>query len=287
MSSTGSPEFSYRDRIARATGLIRALTGVLDATVEGDAERIRSVMVVAEPALSPWEVTRNIQSALLASMGLPIERAIIEVRRPDGEAAAAVHPESAPARQAGAPPAAVQPATPAARGNGHRNGHGNTAANGARIVHNGKDSGSGAPGTRLPRGNGHGHGHSQAAATVSLHGRPGPAVARLDLESRGTGRIVCRAVIAGRDRIAVGEAEGPDTPAGRLEAAARAVLEAAPAAATELEAVREIELAGRRYVVVAVRRWSDRELTYRAEVAPVDASPEAAAAHAALGTILR
>ena len=284
MSSTGSPDSSYRDRIARATGLIRALTGVLDASVEGDAERIRSVTVVAEPALSPWEVTRNIQSALLASMGLPIERAIIEVRRPDGEPALA-RPEPAAASQVGAAPAAVQPATPAARGNGQRNAS-NTAANGARIVHNGKGNGQGAPanGKRVPGANGNGHG---AAAPVTLHGRPGPAVARLDLETRGTGRIVCRAVIATRDRIAVGEAEGPDTPAGRLEAAARAVLEAAPAAATELEAVREIELAGRRYVVVAVRRWSDRELAYKAEVAPVDTSPEAAAAHAALGTILQ
>ena len=94
-------------------------------------------------------------------------------------------------------------------------------------------------------------------------------------------------VVATSDRIAAGQAEGVDTPAGRLEAAARAVIGATGLAGLDIDAVRLVELAGRNYVIVAVRAWSGRELLYRAEVVAVDASPEAAAAEATLGAILR
>ncbi len=62
---------------------------------------------------------------------------------------------------------------------------------------------------------------------------------------------------------------------------------ASPVAGVDLDAVRLLELAGRKYVIAAVRCWSGRELLYRAEVAPVQASAEAAAAQATLGAIMK
>ncbi len=266
MSARGSPGSSQGDRVARATALIRALKGVVDARVEMDAGGIRTVAVVVEPPLSAWEITRNVQSALLASLGLTIDTAIVEVSRPpEGSTAAA----PTPAPEAVAP---AQPRSSASPGSGKRaHGKPSLPANG-----NGKSNGKVkviealAPAITVP------------AAPTGTRKRPPATVARLELEMSGSGRVACRVVVATSDRIAAGESEGLDTPAGRLEAVARAVVAAARIPGADLDAARLIELAGRKYVIVAVRAWSGRDTIYRADVAAADASPEAAAAEAPL-----
>ncbi len=301
MSARGTPGSSQGDRVARATALIRALKGVVDARVEMDGSGIRTVAVVVEPALSAWEITRNVQSALLASLGLAIDTAIVEVTRPPADRGA---PEDAP-EPAGEPDPVAKPprgnGAAAANGRARANGVGKAAANG-----NGKAP---ASGSGKPPANGsgkslwaeHANGKSKGAASgadvlppldatpagAPARKRTGATVARLELETRGLGRIGCRVVVATSDRIAAGESEGVDTPVGRLEAVARAVVAASRIPGADLDAIRLVELAGRKYVIVAVRAWSGRDPAYRAEVAAADASPEAAAADATLGALVQ
>lgn len=273
MSSKRNPGSPAGDRVARATALIRALAGVVDATIEADGGDIRGIAVVADPALSAWEITRNVQSALLASLGLPIDMAIVEVRRPGAL-------ERQPQEDA------EEPKSETPRGvAGKTNGNGKAA----------RPNGNGHPGPAPVNGNSNGHApvptpfasEPATAEGAPARGRSGASIARLELESRPGGRIGCRVVVATCDRISAGEANGMDTPAGRMDAAARAVVAASPLAGVDLDAVRLLELAGRKYVIAAVRSWSGRELLYRAEVAPVEASPEAAAAQATLRAIMK
>lgn len=270
---------SCAERIARATALIRALTGVVDAAVTGDAGGIRSVLLVVEPTVSAWEVTRNLQSALLASLGLSIDTAIVEVRRPQAGEAPLSQPE------APAPPAK---ASPVAGMNGKAAKDRAPKPAPPAVVHDG--NGASRPATNgTGKANGNGKRAPSVAGPIPLPAakRPAGSVARLEMESRLSGRIGCRVVVAMPDRIAAGESEGADTPAGRIEAAARAVVAASPVAGVDLDGARLVEVAGKQYVIAAVRFWSGRELVYRAEVAAVSASAEAAAAQAALGAILQ
>src|SRR5512141_1216557 len=101
MKSKGSDGPRSADRYARATALVRALTGVLDARLEADATGIRTILVTADPGSSAWEVTRNVQSALLASLGLAVDRAAVRVVGP-GELKPAGAPSPAPAQDAAA-----------------------------------------------------------------------------------------------------------------------------------------------------------------------------------------
>ena len=272
MSSKRNPGSPPGDRVARATALIRALAGVVDATIEADGGDIRGIAVVADPALSAWEITRNVQSALLASLGLPIDMAIVEVRRPSAEESRAAD-------------ATEEPGSEAPRGvAGKSNGNGKAA----------HPTGNGHAGPAPVNGNSNGHAPVPTPFAPDAPGedpparsRGGASIARLELESRPGGRIGCRVVVATCDRISAGEANGMDTPAGRMDTAARAVVAAWPVTGVDLDAVRLLELAGRKYVIAAVRSWSGRELLYRADVAAVEASAEAAAAQATLRAILK
>jgi hypothetical protein len=239
------------DRFARATALLRALTGIQDARIEADTAGIRTIVVTADPGASTWEVTRNVQSALLASLGLAVERAVVQVRHSGHEA-----------------PAGLATATPPPRAGGNGGGNGKSNGNGRMAV----------PAARsLPR----------TVLVAEVAGAPtrGASIARLELETRGEGRLACRVVLVLGGRIAAGEAEGEDTTRGRQETAARAVIAAAPAAGAELDGLRQVELTGRDYIMVAVRSWSGRELICRAGVATLEVSPEAAAARAALDAL--
>ncbi len=274
MSARGTPGSSQGDRVARATALIRALKGVVDARVEMDATGIRTVAVVVEPPLSAWEITRNVQSALLASLGLTIDTAIVEVSRPG------VEPSAADARAAVPEPAAPVKTSPK---NAPAASYGKRSNDKSAVPVN---------------GNGKSNGKVKviealtppvvaSAPAAPARRRQSASVARLELEVRGSGRMGCRVVVATSDRIAAGESDGLDTPSGRLEAVARAVVAASRIPGAALDAIRLVELAGRTYVIVAVRAWSGRDTIYRAEVAAVEASPEAAAASATLSALVQ
>lgn len=256
MESKAGGDSRRADRYARATALLRALTGVKDARIEADTGGIRAILVTAEPGASARDVTRNVQSALLASLGLAVERAVVRVEH----AAPQPVPALVPMAAAGGP-------FRVANGNGH--GHGESNGHGQATM---PPPAAGVARPALTE---------TAGATVR-----GAAIARLELEQRGAGRLACRVVLALAGRIAAGEAEGEDTAGGRLETAARAVIAASPAAGAELDGVRPVQLAGRNYVLVAVRSWSGRELVYRAGTAVQEASPEAAAARAALDALV-
>lgn len=342
MSSNGRTGASHAERIARATGLIRALSGVVEATVESDTSSIRSIAVLAEPDQGVWEVTRNIQSALLASLGLSVPTAAVHVKLGqqgdarasdpvpppgvasppptkgtgvhDDGAAAAVQEGAATGRPGGEPEGELAPlpaevaaelrlattaaaadVTPGATVDGTAGGASRrkrllraTAGATAESAENAQETLL-RPAQALRRFTA--EGTALAEVVVPREEKrsvaAGATIARLELQAQPSGRIACRAVVANGDHIYAGQASGADTPAGRLEAAARAVLAAALRPSAELDGIKLMEVAGRRYVIAAIRSWSGRETVYYADIAPVGASPEAAAARATLDAILQ
>lgn len=245
MSSRERCALASPEAVARAEALIRSLAGVREAALRlDDAGRVAGIAVVAEDGVPPWEVIRNVQSALRAAFDLTVDAGVIAV----------IQATSAAADVASAgPPAASRDAS----------GRGNAAsAAGAEA-------------------------RERASSPASAATSP-TRLARLEVTSASGGRISCRATLTSGNAIRVGEAVGPDTPAARLETVGRAVIFAHPAADTcEMEGVRQIEIAGRPYIVAALRIVGGRRATYRADVVAVDSSPEHAAALATLGALAR
>lgn len=102
----------------------------------------------------------------------------------------------------------------------------------------------------------------------------------------GSRRARCAVTLVRGDERFAGTGEGPDTPQGRAEAAARAVVQAIANAAGQdrvgLEGARVVDSEGRQYVLVAARVLDQRPLTPLAGAALLDRSPEEAAIMAAL-----
>ncbi|MFQ5690424.1 MAG: hypothetical protein ACE5HQ_09155 [Gemmatimonadota bacterium] len=113
---------------------------------------------------------------------------------------------------------------------------------------------------------------------------PAPAASRPLLESfrleRQAGETIrCEVRLSRGDEILVGEAAGPDHTKSRLEVTAQAVLNALTQLASSkatlaIESVSEIQLAGRRLVLVVVQGLSGRQSTVLPGVCKVQNSVE-------------
>lgn len=119
---------------------------------------------------------------------------------------------------------------------------------------------------------------------------PDPPTPRLEFvryeSRRDAERCSCDVILrSGHDEI-VGSGRGPDTAAGRAEAAARAVFDgiaqARPDLRVELEAAVISSSRGRNFVIVAAHALLDRTTVPLAGAAPLARSPEEAAILAAL-----
>lgn len=103
---------------------------------------------------------------------------------------------------------------------------------------------------------------------------------------RDAERCTCDVVLRDIDAEVTGTGHGPDTAAGRAEAAARAVIDAIQQARPDLRL--QVDGAvisssrGRRHVIVAAHSLLDRNSVRLAGVAPISRSPEEAAILAAL-----
>lgn len=130
----------------------------------------------------------------------------------------------------------------------------------------------------------------RATVRASYLPRPEPRVGlqNFELERKHPNRVHCRVLLTLGAHAYLGEAEGLDTPEGRLETAALATLDALRKAAggaadtIELEGAREVYIAGRTYVVAAARLVHGRSARDLAGAAAVEASPEYTAALALL-----
>ncbi len=241
---------SAHDPIAAAEDaerLLRALAGVVSAHVVADATgELVEIHVLAAGDLHPKQMVRNVESALSAGLGIQIDRRIVSVAQ--------------------------------IRTDIDSNGH----------------HGAGSSATAEPVEDAEAAAGDTAAAEAAAAEESGPGLedAPLRLEfvryqsHRDAERCRCEVVLRAGGREITGLGDGPDTAAGRAEAAARAVFRAVEEARADVEV--ELEAAvisssrGRNFVIVAARAVLDRGSVGLAGAAPLNRSPEEAAILAAL-----
>ncbi len=223
----------------RAEELIVTLPGVLSARiVPGDSGAIDEIHVLTTDAVPPKSTVRNIESALIAHLGLRVNHRKISVattlespRPSDVEAP----------RQAGRPsvraPEPVVPdsvASPLAAAVG--------SAVGAGVV-------------------------SSEAAQAAAEGRRVLIFEDVEVRRSRTKGVLCRVTLSRGEMHYVGESEGQETERSRVELAARAALQAIAQAASaggdrslSLEGAKVIDAFDRDFVFVSVSARLGREM---------------------------
>lgn len=263
MDVKSSQTLAGPDLARDAEDLLRSLAGVSHAHVQAGPRGIDAIHVVAsDPDLAP-ALAGHVRSALLAGLATPILPARIHVRvaDPNGNDAdddaerAAQHaahrqptsririldPDTQPGPRAEATTTAREAPTP-------------TTADPASQAHD---------------------------ETRPVHL---PRLVAVERQHRDDGRVLCRVTIAFKARVHTADAVAVDLPGAAAHAAAQAAVRALGDGGLdglELDGLREIEIAGREYTVVALRR-TDTSVRVRAGSTPVTGAPERAAATAAV-----
>lgn len=234
----------------RAERLLASLAGVVSAHVVTDgAGRIVEIHVLAGAEVHPKQVVRNVESALSAGLGIEIDRRIVSVAQIRTPAAETGDDD-------GGRMSAERSADALAGGTGPAGRNGKSAAlSGADA-----SAGVGRDGTRLEY--------------VKFHAQ------------RGAEGCACDVILRDGERLITGKGSGPDTAAGRAEAAARGVLDAIvqarPGVRLELDGAVISASRGRSYVIVSAHALLDRITVPLAGAAPLARSPEEAGILAAL-----
>lgn len=240
-----------------AERLLASLAGVVSAHVVTDSiGRIVEIHILSAAEVHPKQVVRNVESALSAGLGIEIDRRIVsvaQIRTPsDEEQADDVNGRavSQAAQLPGNGGAARKEAAPAA-----------PTRNGATP--------DGAPGPRVEA-----RGETARLEYVKFH------------SVRDAERCACDVVLRDGDRMLTGRGSGPDTAAGRAEAAARgvldAIIQARPELRLELEGAVISASRGRSFVIISAHALLDRMTVPLAGAAPLARSPEEAGILAAL-----
>ncbi len=239
------------DITGEAESLIRALRGVTHARIHASEAGIESVHVTARDDDAARHMAAHVRSALLAGLAAPV-------------VPARIHVDVAPAHDTGAPRDRIRllhdleadtdttdtPDTP-------------------DTPHD-PDTGIGPDPRAHPR-------HD-----AEPHITTRPRLVAVDATRPGDGRVVCRVAIAYRTHVHRAEAVAVDLPGSAAQAAAQATVRAlvdAGIAGLELSGLREVEIAGRDYVLVALRRTEPYTRT-RSGSAPIIGSAERSAAEA-------
>ena len=237
MSATNGSAARRSLPIEQAEALICSLAGVVTARIlTGDRDDGLEVYVVADDQVPHRQVARNIQSALLAHLGVRVDSQRISI--------ASAHRPGAN----GKPEAPIGAAEPA-------------------------------------------YGAAGDASAPQPDDRPRLRLDGLCIERAHPHRLRCRLAMACGDAVHQGEAEVIDGPGAPLEAAARAALDAwrqisdDAAPAIELDGVRLVEIAGRPYVVAALRARDLRSTHYPSGAAAALDSMEVAAALAVIHAV--
>jgi ribosomal protein L12E/L44/L45/RPP1/RPP2 len=244
----------HNPQLAAAEQLLTALPGIISARViAGPDGHLEEIHILASAELHPKQIVRNIESALSAGLGVEVNRRIVSVAQlregaVEGLAAAGAAPDATAASAAA--PAHTAPAAP------------------SPSQHNTLDKG------RTTSGNGRG----DAASRVIFLGHEVTVDA---------GRNATCAVIFEIEGVQVtGRGVGFDSPQGRAEAGARAVVDALRSAGRAdrlgLEGVAIIDTPGHECVLVAIRPLAGRRRNSLTGTAPLRDSPEEAAILAAL-----
>lgn len=277
----------------QAEALLGTLAGVVSAHVVTDAQGTPvEIHILAHPGLHPKQVVRNVESALSAGLGVPVDRRIISVAqiRATGGAQSAGDepgeadddgdelPEETGEAEAGPEGHAGRSAPEDAPGTGH------TTANGDERTEQGRSNG-----TRRRED----AGITEPAPATGEGGRARPVGSsqgsRLEFvryeSRRDRERCRCDVTLRSGGGTVKGSASGPDTAHGRAEAAAKAVLEAVARARDvrlALDGAVITEQRGRSFVLVSAHALEERETLQLAGAALLSRSPEEAAILAAL-----
>jgi hypothetical protein len=254
VDATRTPTIASPELAREAESLVRRLAGVSHARVLYSARGIDAIHVEAQDHSTAPAMAARVRSALLAGLAAPVLPARIHVRVADDA-------PDAPAPDHGT----HSPATP--RENGHR----------IHLLENGDT------------GQPHGPERPDAPPPIDAHvALPAagptarPRLVAVDLERRADGRVLCRVAIAFAAHVHSAAALAVDLPGAAAQAAAQATVRAlldAGITGLELNGLREVEIAGRYFVLVALRRI-DTSRRLRSGSAPIIGSAERAAAEA-------
>jgi hypothetical protein len=252
--------------IKRAEELLQTLPGVIAARIiASDTGAVDEIHVLTSAEVTPKQTVRNIESALIAHLGMRVDHRKISVattleNRKEAE------PQVAPAPVQPAAPVAVAPAAPFVA----------PAAPASPV----------APPPHAPPPS---LGPSHAAVVVGASGHGPRHVFFEDVEvrrSRAKG-ISCRVTLRKGDQSYTGEAEGMENERTRVELAARAALKAiaeldSSARVLDLGGARLVEAFDREFVFAAVTAQLARETVLLTGTCEVRESPETACVLAVL-----
>jgi hypothetical protein len=256
VDATRTPTLASPELAREAEALVRRLAGVAHARVVYSARGIDAIHVEAQDHNTAPALAARVRSALLAGLAAPVLPARIHVRVADD-----APPAHAPDLGTHAPAAPGE--------NGDR----------IHLLENGdagRTRGVGLPDAPAPL---HDHDALAAAGPTAR-----PRLVAVDLERRADGRVLCRVAIAFAAHVHSAAALAVDLPGAAAQAAAQATVRAlldAGITGLELNGLREVEIAGRYFVLVALRRI-DTSRRLRSGSAPIIGSAERAAAEAAV-----
>jgi len=279
--------------IRRAEELLTTLPGILSAKIVASSSgAVDEIHVLTTAEYTPKQTVRNIESALIAHLGMRVDHRKISVAASSERPVAAVPPVTveappaaaqpapaapSPAPQAAASAAAPRPAAPAAPAPAAPEAQAAAAPVRERVVARGVEF------EELVR-----EVDSTLAAVV-----PEEAVRRRlyfeDVEvrrSRARG-VMCRVTLRKGDQSYTGEAEGLEGARARVDLAARAALKAIGQAergerTLALDGVKLIQAFDREFVFVGVAAQEGRERALLTGSCEVRESPEQASVLAAL-----
>lgn len=267
------------DLAGEAEALIRALRGVAGARVRTSQGRIDSIHVTAHDDQAAIHMAAHVRSALLAGLAAPVTptRIQVDVARPGSD------PANGPSLELDAPmdPPADTGRLPSPRDR-------------VRLLHDHVP-----PADHQPPVTNGGAPHETAEVREAddLQRRPvvheagltsRPRLVSIDAARTGDGRVSCRVAIAYRTSVHHAEAVAVDLPGSAAQAAAQATVRAlidAGITGIELSGLREVEIAGRDYVLVALRRTEPCTRT-RSGSAAIIGSPERSAAEATVAAAI-
>lgn len=252
--------------LADAERLLRSLAGVVDARVHTSDSGIDAIHVEVTDPDRANVIAGHVRSALLAGLGTRVTPARIHV----GVTGSGDTDSRDNDRHPVDPPPAPQ----------HR----------PRLVQESEAPRSNAPGMGTA-GAAETAGAAAAAGANGTSGQPDadaqpvtgrPRLVAVDLERHGDGRVLCSVTVAYGTNVHRADAVAVDLPGAAAQAAAQATVRALAAAGLdtlELDGLREVEIAGRQYVLVALRR-KEHYTRVRSGSAPITGAPERAAATA-------
>lgn len=261
--------------IRRAEELLSTLPGVIAARIiASDTGAVDEIHILTSADVAPKQTVRNVESALIAHLGMRVDHRKISVATTLEQKKAAAPPQDIPAPppvierevrsaasvQAPKPAPAVTPPPPAV-----------TPSRGSATLPNRE----GAPSVPRPQ--------------VAVLSQPSRSYYFEDIEVRRSRLrgLSCRVTLTKGDESFVGEAEGMESERSRIELAARAALKAIKEEGVDgrpldLTGALMIEAFGREFVFVGVTAQQGRSSALLTGTCEVKDSPETASVLAVL-----